>query len=179
MYKVQTVRPMSMPCGFCKSGKHGFCPGVVLNGDETTALTCPCDGCEVRLRCVNCYIREGVNPTTCTCDDLDACATRIETARKNAREKLFGGHDRPSTPGNAPRSTKTPRSARPTRAGQCLCCGEATKGGLFLPGHDSKYLNARVEDISGVTAPGDVEDRMRADGCSDALIAKFRKRVAA
>lgn len=179
MYKVQTVRPMEMPCGFCRSGKHGLCPGAVLNGDETTALTCPCDGCEVRPRCVNCSAREGVNPATCSCDDLDACAARIETSRREARERLFGGRERPDTPTGAPRSRTTPRRAAPTRTGQCLCCGEATKGGLFLPGHDSKYLNARVEDVSGVTAPEDVVDRMRADGCSDALIAKFRKRVSA
>lgn len=178
MITPTTIKTGHHVCGFCSTGHHDRCPSAVLNGDEVTVIACPCP-CDSPARCMNCYTREDVNPETFVCDDRDACAMRTEQSRREAQEKLFGGRARPDAPEGRTSSRKTPRSARPTTSGQCLCCGEATKGGLFLPGHDSKYLNARIADVSGVTAPEDVVDRMRTDGCSDALIAKFQKRIAA
>lgn len=36
---------------------------------------------------------------------------------------------------------------------KCGCgCGETTKGGYFLPGHDSKTLSAVIETAGGITA---------------------------
>ena len=38
------------------------------------------------------------------------------------------------------------RQARPRPHPACRCCGEPTKGGKFLPGHDSKYLSQLLAD---------------------------------
>lgn len=49
---------------------------------------------------------------------------------------------------------------RPT-SGQCACCGEPTKGGTFLPGHDAKYKSRlRREAAAGeVNAQAELEQR--------------------
>lgn len=48
------------------------------------------------------------------------------------------------------KKTRAPRVSRPPKAttGSCECCGEATRGGRFVPGHDAKLASAlrkRVE----------------------------------
>ncbi|MEX0709408.1 MAG: hypothetical protein WD078_15740 [Woeseia sp.] len=46
------------------------------------------------------------------------------------------------------RDTAMPRRVRPK---QCACgCGEITKGGNFIPGHDSKLQSAIVEKVGGI-----------------------------
>lgn len=62
-------------------------------------------------------------------------------------------------------------SPRPGRA--CLCCGETTRGGKFLPGHDSRYLvrlaeQALTDPAGALAAAGEV---------SVAFQAKLAKRM--
>ena len=76
------------------------------------------------------------------------------------------------------KGTETP--AR-TDSGQCLHCGEPTKGGLFLPGHDAAYLAAIVKNIKGEDGVAHTLDewlaKMAQFGCSQALQDKLTKRV--
>jgi hypothetical protein len=57
---------------------------------------------------------------------------------------------------------------------RCLCCGEPTKGGKFLPGHDSKYLTTKIAQLEGPWQP--VYDQLVVE-VSPAFADKFKKRV--
>ena len=77
---------------------------------------------------------------------------------------------------NAAKAEKAEKAKEPTF---CLVTGEPTKGGLFKPGMDARYVSQRVEAVveSGFTAKAEKEQRakMREDGVSDKLVAKFDK----
>jgi len=61
----------------------------------------------------------------------------------------------------------------------CLVTGEETKGGLFKPGMDARYVSQRVAEYTeaGFTAKAHdaAKARMKKDGVSDTLVAKFEK----
>ncbi|QXJ40722.1 hypothetical protein [Curtobacterium phage Parvaparticeps] len=184
------------PCGFCVASpgneRHDLCPSAVESNGR--ALRCPC-GCQRsrQIRCFTCDRREDehlgqeVDHATWRCFDLDSCAAALEARlatnptialiRSIAREKNERS-EKPTLPRTSPAARKS---------GACLHCGEATKGGLFLPGHDAAWLSQMVKELIA-SHPADPElrmrmgedriDFMREKGCSDALIAKFRKRVA-
>lgn len=179
------TRPNRSICGFCSTGAHELCPGGVLNGNGEEVITCPCS-CELAglPRCLDCNRRgEDVNPEAWRCSDPDDCRAFIERRLaddpviqqiRKIRADLAGSNQ----PSDRPRAPRAP-SSRPTR-GQCLHCGEATKGGLFLPGHDSAHVSAAVTAIrSGSTTVDEVITLWAGQGISDALQGKLKKRVVA
>uniref|UniRef100_A0AAU6R6R9 Helix-turn-helix DNA binding domain protein n=1 Tax=Micrococcus phage Olihed TaxID=3092209 RepID=A0AAU6R6R9_9CAUD len=177
---VKTSKTSKHDCGFCSSGHHDKCPGGVLNGNQTEVVICPC-GCDTpKLRCLNCNAREDVNPATWTCNDVDGCTRATTARREKAHRDLYG--DRPSPEARTAREVQeTPKKPRAARAGgRCVCCDEPTKGGLFLPGHDSRYLSRTVDAIKGGVVTLDATlDAWAARGLSEALRGKLQKRVAA
>lgn len=170
-------------CGFCLDDAHERCPSGVRNGDQVTILTCGC-GCErsKQRRCLICNNREqdDVDPEFWRCLDESACQARITKmqaenpllqqirAQQQAREERAAAEQ-------AEKAQTRPSRAPRTNSGACLCCGEPTKGGKFLPGHDSKYLNRLV----AAHADGDQQAREQAHAISPAFGAKFDKRAAA
>lgn len=185
---LNKVRPSNAmtTCGHCNVNHHGTCPGGVRNGNGTIYL-CGCD-CEraSKVRCTDCNNR---NPeevgTDWRCIDRDACAADV--ARRVAEspigkflaqwrtERAREAHGATESTGDAQtHRVSTPRPSRaPREAGRaCLCgCEGMTKGGKFLPGHDSKYLNILVE-------LGADEARKLARAVSEAFAAKLEKRIA-
>lgn len=172
-------------CGHCNVKHHDTCPGGVRNGDGSIYLCgCNCARAGVR-RCTDCNNRRADEVgTDWRCIDREACAADVarrvaessigkflarwrqeraaETHRRTS-EAQEGQTDRVGTP----RPSRTPREAG--RA--CLCgCEGVTKGGKFLPGHDSKYLNILVE-----LEP--TEARELAAQVSGAFAAKLEKRI--
>lgn len=61
------------------------------------------------------------------------------------------------------------------RAGKCECCGDPTKGGRFLPGHDAKLASSLKERVQA----GDVEayEEMKSRNWLNKLPAKYREGV--
>lgn len=61
------------------------------------------------------------------------------------------------------KAKRTPRAkSEPRTPGACECCGEPTKGGRFLPGHDAKLksvLRARVKHHNDQEAKAELERR--------------------
>lgn len=58
----------------------------------------------------------------------------------------------------------------------CLCCGEATKGGLFLPGHDARHVSTLVEAVmSKNSTEAQARKSLKDDKVSEKLVAKFDK----
>jgi len=181
------VKPSTamITCGHCNVGHHNTCPGGVRNGNGTIYLcrcSCPRAG---QPRCTECNNR---NPEEVgddwRCLDRDACQAdidrrvaessigkflaqwRTERAREALGEPLAPGE------GQTCRVSSPRRSRGPSAASRaCLCgCEGMTKGGKFLPGHDSKYLNHLVE-------VGGDEARTLAASVSEAFAAKLEKRI--
>lgn len=176
------TRPADVPpdlqrvwrCNFCATGWHRSCPGAVRNaGPAGKLVLCYC--CRLDPRCLDCGQTEEVDSQTWSCVDEFGCALRVrarldasplhqqlqacrsdsaERARRirTSAEELRRGlpadeldeFDRPQE-----KKLRTPRPA----TGNCECCGEPTRGGRFLPGHDAR-LKSRLRKAS---AEGDVE----------------------
>lgn len=180
----RTVTAMTT-CGHCNVKHHDTCPGGVRNGNGSIYLCgCSCARAGVR-RCTDCNNRnlEEVGEDW-RCLDRDACAADVarrvaespigrflsqrqaERSREAQGDTLAGGEGQTCREPIA-RASRGPRSA----GRDCLCgCEGQTRGGKFLPGHDSKYLNQLTAN------PGD-QSRGLAYAVSDAFGAKYEKRV--
>jgi len=199
MSETKTHRPVR--CGWCLTGDHANCAatiemGVPAQGKKASGRftwRCPCrePGCaNARTRCIRCRRRDvEVTEQLSECVDAEDC--RDYLTRKRAADPTFRIIDeirRRRTAQRDEKSSETPRKAgtTPSRpsAGECLCCGEPTRGGKFLPGHDSRYIKAQAEAYVKIPAtidglqPADrvaIYDKMEA--CGPALHAKWVKAV--
>lgn len=169
-------------CGFCSTGgRHDLCPGGVVNGDGVTIVLCTCPEHPVVMRCVNCGARgDGISETTWTCLDAESCAQTSQKRRDDALRDLYGDLVDGERTRTTPKATRAPKAPREAKTGTCICgCEGTTKGGLFLPGHDSKYLTGAVASIQGGKYTlAEVQQLMATQGCSVALQEKLAKRVA-
>ena len=181
MITEKTVKISKHLCGFCSTGGcHDLCPGGVLNGNQVEVVVCPCTCGTPKLRCLDCNAREDVNPATWTCNDVEACAQK-RAARRSEFEKTTAGtltgDGAPKARAKAAKLSETPPKA--ARTGSCLCCGEPTKGGLFLPGHDARYLARTVTEVKAGASLDDTMTAWHRAGISEALQAKLVKRLGA
>lgn len=187
-FKVVTIIPASLggKCGFCAFGNaHENCPSATLSGDKTRALQCMC-GCRrsKQIKCFSCDLREDepheINPLTWRCSDQDACEARIEARLsknpaiiqlRQIRADLEGSEEWPTK--HSARAPKAPRVS----VGACLHCGEPTRGGSFLPGHDAAWLGNLVRAAKDDPAFDLETTRDLIASVSEHLLAKFDKRV--
>lgn len=182
---TKTIKQSPHACGYCTTGNppHAKCPGGVLNGNQTEIVLCGCN-CELSQtrRCLNCNNRSNteVSESTWTCIDVEACESTQAKRREAAEKALFGDRTPESFRKQREVKEKAPRAAATPKTGSCLCCGEATKGGLFLPGHDARWLSVLVALVKdGVEPAEEIRRRVAEKGVSDAYLAKFDKRVSA
>lgn len=167
-------------CGFCNDGAHYRCPGVIRNGNGSL-WQCPCTATSRcgSLRCTECNNRvAGEVSDDGLCHDRDACMAQIERQRERWIEQNPGmvRAMRPASP--EPLTKIGVTFATKPSSGTCLCCGGATKGGMFLPGHDARWVSLQVKRyIDGGENRDDVRREMVECGVSDALLEKYDKRV--
>lgn len=166
-------------CGFCLDGRHRTCVINIEMGTKKDGgkylYECPCE-CNTsdRHRCVDCNRRENqIEIQNGRCVDRDGC--KGYRAARRSKDPVFQMLDeikerRESASASAP--TATPRKTPVTR--ECICCGEPTRGGKFLPGHDSRYVSLMAKEA---TASPDSVSRLREHlaGISGALCVKFDK----
>jgi hypothetical protein len=173
-----TTRPAEVPpdlqrvwrCNFCATGHHGSCPGAVRNAQPGGKLV-KCYCCERSPYCIDCRATEQIDPSTWSCTDKLSCNLRVaerlatsplhqqlqecrsDSAERARRIRLqtevirmgldpdeIDEFERPQE-----KKLRVPRST----TGACECCGEPTRGGRFLPGHDARLasrLVARIKD---------------------------------
>lgn len=146
-------------CQFCADGHHGSCPGAVRNARPGRKLV-KCYCCKRAPYCVDCKSAEDVNPETWSCHDGAGCALRVQarletsplhqqlqacrsdSAERNRRIRLEAEAIRLGVPLDEIDEFERPLEKKPrvprSTVGACECCGESTRGGRFLPGHDAK-----------------------------------------
>jgi hypothetical protein len=147
---------------------------------------CLCEegGCtEGRRKCTYCNNRvtDEVDPDTWECFDVDACRAIVEERReaspltRELREAKESA-EMAKIQENTEKAAKVAKTKEPTF---CLVTGEPTKGGLFKPGMDARYVSERVADVVGkVRTETQARKQMKDDGVSEKLIAKFEKGLA-
>ena len=147
---------------------------------------CPCEYCKEhfpgRTRCTRCN-RRGV-----VIDEFWHCVNEIDCIehrkRKRANDPMMRQIDeiRAELAG-APIDGEDPKLHRKSRhtnakakTGSCVCCGEPTRGGKFLPGHDSRYVS-RQAALYVKHDPNAPEIYTAMENLGPALHAKFIKQV--
>lgn len=176
---VKTEKESTRLCGFCSFGnRHDLCPGGILNGNRTEVYLCGCTEHDLVVRCLECNNRTpgAVSRETWTCTDAEACHQVRDRHRREIDERLFGGR----TPAKLSEAREqAPKAPAKPKTNKCLCCGETTGGGLFRPGHDSKYLTRAVQAVKGGESLDDTMTAWARQGISEALQAKLVKRLGA
>lgn len=191
---ITVVRPeKARRCGPCSTGHHATCTiGVRVHRHagvsypEGAIHPCLCEdgGCEPgRRKCTYCNNRNtsDVDPTTWECFDLDLCRATVE-ARREANPLLRQLREAQENAAMAKieaskeKAEKVAKTKEPTF---CLVTGEPTKGGLFKPGMDARYVSERVTEVLNGKFSKKAEDaaraKMKKDGVSEKLVAKFDK----
>lgn len=179
-------------CGFCWIGtesSHDHCRRGIRNGNGSI-FYCGCDHKSHAPhqsgtpRCTECYnISEGeVDKRLWLCLDATDCEARvktrlgnnpmyaaIESAREHANERAIAeGRRKP------PRE----RTEKRPKTGNCLCCGDVTGGGKFLPGHDARLVSKWAKKVAASEVTREDAIAMFVElGTSDALIAKLTRKL--
>jgi hypothetical protein len=192
---VAVVSPSkgSGKCGFCQTNAHERCAVGVKNAlpreqyPNGSIYLCLCEEGECttgRRRCTHCNNRvtDEVNPETWECFDRDACRSLVEVRREAhpLTQKLREAKENAAMAKIQDNKDKAEKkAAEPKEPTFCLVTGEPTKGGLFKPGMDARYVSIRVAEVAEANFTKKAEDAARAqmkkDGVSDALVDKFGK----
>jgi hypothetical protein len=164
------VRKGVIPCGFCSTGAHETCKGGYRNGDGSV-LICGCECADTKPEfCHHCRTQDkGDLGRPWLCDDRDACEVRRVAKANQDPSNAWLNRAINQAALNLISSTTRRRS-------ECKCCGAPTKGGNFLPGHDSKYINQWLEKLDRESLPWMDAYKVIAE-ISPALADKFKKRV--
>lgn len=186
---LTVVQPKNFKtCGHCAVGHHGSCAVGTVKRDSSiypsgVVWICGCEegGCEPgRRKCSDCgnRVTEEVSEETWQCIDRDACHDTIEALRAANPlyaeiQEAYRRSEMAKVENNKAKAEKAAKVKEPT---YCLCCGEPTKGGLFLPGHDARHVSTLVESVTSKNqTEAAARKSLKDDKVSDALIAKFDK----
>lgn len=179
---------MKLVCGYCAVNNHESCKRGIRSGQGNIML-CPCgipyhkDRAENEIQCTECHTtdRDELDERLWLCADTTTCVQRIiAVLKQNPNMQLM--HEAYITSGERvqqERAARPVRSRNPSRPsdGKCLCCGEPTRGGLFLPGHDARLCAMKAEEVRQGADPIQVLAEFKTLGVSDALYAKLERKL--
>lgn len=160
--------PTRILFGRCRGedANHDQCRGAIRQGQGAIIL-CSCPNHDGESpKCIDCSATGMVDSDARTCNDIEGCIERraakqranplhqqlmevqavaqaAKTAKSAARKANPAGEN-----GQAQPITRAPRP----KSGRCQHCGGATKGGLFVAGHDANLkgdLQRRMLDLQG------------------------------
>lgn len=181
-------------CGYCNVGQHKRCcigtvkhdsskyPGGVVWVCECPDVTCTTRRKTEPAKCSECGNRDAaeVDPKTWRCVDVGACQAFTTARRDNDPLLAIIREAREMAKVTETAKKATAKKAAAPKTGTCQCgCNGTTKGGLFLPGHDARFVSTLVgqaEEKNFSKASLDAGRKALKDaGASDALKAKFEK----
>lgn len=176
-------------CGFCATKNHENCTvGTKHQGRHEqhpngVVWVCNCSCNEGRRKCADCGNRntDEVSRETWTCIDTEACHAAVTTKRENNPflAQLRDIKEKVTMAKIEENAEKADKAAKDKPKTYCLVTGEETKGGLFKPGMDARYVSERVIEVENAKFADKAVEKARArmakDGVSDKLKAKFEK----
>lgn len=156
----KSAGPPKILFGTCRGEdlSHARCRGAILQNQTLVVCSCPSHEGEPG-RCINCGIQNDmVDLATRHCTDPEGCVERVETKRRNNPlhtmlqevQQVAQATKAAKAPAKAKAEPKAPRVAR-AKVGRCQHCGEPTKGGLFVPGHDAKLKGQLAKIVETTT----------------------------
>lgn len=120
-------------------GWHALCKGATIlpNG---SILRCSCPHHVGEHRCIDCgEIDVELQPMGVRCEDREACAARILAKREaDPRHRKWLEIARKAAEATAENERIRPARSDGRTGQRCHHCGEPTKGGSFVMGHDMK-----------------------------------------
>lgn len=147
------------------SGHHTNCPGAFYNGpplsdesDERQLMVCSHEYHDANPACWVCKSTDSeLDPARRQCIDAEGCAETVaHNLVNNAKYQEYLGHRAAGEAAKAakraaaeldedgePRAPRV-KAERPT-TGTCHHCGEPTKGGKFVAGHDAKLKGILIQ----------------------------------
>ena len=153
-------------CGWCLDDNHENCR---INVDMPSAphrnYICPCqcnDG--TRTRCNDCG-RRGVETSHGRCLDVEECRIYRQSRTIPTTKSQQVKADRA-----AREQSKTEKATK--GEAKCACCSQPTKGGRFLPGHDSRFVANLVGSTTSDTQAAEISVQI-GEQCSTALSRKY------
>jgi len=157
-------------CGFCSTGNHDTCKGGIRNGNGSV-IVCGCECAEAKPQwCHICHSTDEFDLTRpWLCGDVDECNARLT-------QRLLGCEWYVEVTKYKSEAVDIRRVKAGRTAGACLCCGEPTRGGRFLPGHDSRFLKSKLAEVHAGKVTSAEQAKVVAD-VSPALAVKFEKRL--
>jgi len=167
-------------CGFCSTRNCEHCPRAIRH-ESGKIWRCECTrpycGGQV-MRCLDCKNEtDGEIAVDWRCIDQEACELAVKK-RLDANPTIQMIREleiRVSE--NTATEAKVKREKAPKEPTNCIHCGEPTKGGKFLPGHDARMvaelIRKAVDDKSLTQAQARAQ--LTDGGASETLVAKFDK----
>ena len=175
-YPRPSVKTGKIRCGFCITGNHDKCCIAIPQGKGTTRhiWRCACNCVTGRTKCVNCSRRDIEVTGQSTCLDAEDCRIYRDTKRRQYMAELTGKPivDTPSD-GQVMDAITRPKARAVSKV--CLCCGEPTRGGKFLPGHDARFLSLQLKRYLEEDDQDAVLEEVRR--ISAALLGKLQTRI--
>lgn len=174
-------------CGYCATGSHEHCKRGIRSGDGHVML-CPCMIAHERtsaasIRCLECGNTDidELDEKMWLCIEPEDCEYRINQRIKNDpnMQMIHQAYIDAAEKQAVAKANKPARNRNPSRpsSGECLCCGEKTAGGLFLPGHDARLVSMKGKEVAEGADPIQVLADFKAMGVSPALYAKLERKL--
>lgn len=183
------------PCGYCAvanvNGDHKACKRAIRAGDGHIML-CPCndpDKHEIpdaskHVFCTQCYNEDidELDEKLYLCWDREDCDNRVRSrlAKDPTIQLIHSAYLNADFAKRADNDRKkVQRTRNPSRpsSGKCLCCGEPTSGGMFLPGHDARLVSQTAKKVEAGADPHTTLSEFKALGVSDALYGKLERKL--
>lgn len=174
---LNSVRVGTKNCGFCNNDRHESCPGGLRQG-RTGVWVCPCSDCKPAPRCLNCKNtrHEELDLNTWSCLNRTECQLAIRSRLEQDPLYQQLKQIREKTEMAKVTAEKPARTAAAPKVGKCLVTGKPTKGGLFLPGMDARYVSQTVKAVMEKELTlTQARKQLKDDGVSEKLVAKFEK----
>lgn len=159
--KLKAKPPAKILFGRCRDedANHASCRGAIRQGKPSVVITCSCPNHDGEPpKCIDCGGTDVVDSATRTCTDVEGCLEAVRAKQRAnplhqvLQEVIVAGQNARAVKAAAKApGTATPRAARVVRpkVGRCHHCGEETKGGLFVSGHDAKLKSELAKTVQG------------------------------
>lgn len=183
--KIPAPSYLQKICGYCATNTHQHCPTAIRSG-QGNVIFCPCPQHpkpESQVRCLECGNQSAgeVDEKLWLCWSKDECQTRIKTRLGNSPQyqlihsAYMSSYERMERE-KKERPARNRNPGRPS-SGSCLCCGEKTGGGKFLPGHDARLVSKFYKRFEEGEKREELEAEFAALGVSDALKGKLARKL--
>lgn len=138
----------------------------------------------MKAKCAECgnTNQDEVDPESWACKDATDCQAVVTARRESDPFLVHITEIRSTAMAKIENEKATAKKAAAPKTGTCVCgCKGTTKGGLFLPGHDARFVSTLVGKAESAkftkAAVAEGKNTLKSAGASEKLLAKYDKSV--